>query len=394
MTTSTDIDSIPVGEVCSAEEAEHLVETVVAHTNGLLATVFEMIRKQAWIALGYTTIADLLKSPQIAERIINPATQKPYSRQHLDRMGKAMNMLSSVAIAAGVDPAEVNIDERRLRQLKAQGILDVERDIVADIEQAKTAHGANALDADQTRDIVDSHLNEQHTEDHPTTEPAWQAPQAPSAASASQDSPGEQTSNTSCETAEYNDADYHISATDVFDGEVAEQPGQRAVAPTVSMRDAMAGARDYVDTTAAITALEGVSDDLRRLLTAVTPAVDTAREAVGTFFKAGQAGHTLATIEQRQDVLAQSLSDKERAQLSMQLRRVGKLAPLLDALITACESIEAVEVTSDIVVEVAPKLKASELSAGQVSTACEAVADMLDGDDEDDLDDLLADLGL
>ena len=387
-----------VAPPCTADEARELVDNAVNHANGLLENVYEMIRRQAWIPLGYANIAELLKSPEIADHIVNPATGKAYSRQHLDRMGKAMQMLSSVAVAAGVDPADVSIDERRLRELKAAGIDDANESIVADLQRRREAQDDEALAPDEAQQIVDKHLYPQQADNNPEDSdaesnalPAESGSQlsAPSPRGERYEEPGEDDDE---------DADEPPASTTAAFDEAMEGTGSRAPQPAVTMEQAMAGAKAYVATTRSVTTIETLSEDLTSLLGSVESALRTARKSLDVFFEAGRAGSQLVEAEKKTTVLVESLSESERKQLAKRLSDASNMAATVE-LVSKIAADVADDADFAKVAKLATSLEASQVDAEQITDACQALAAALNGANdqgqvEEDLDSIMAELGL
>lgn len=164
--TSTDaVERRPSAEVaepgqgpCSKSEAEELVERAIAAAETFYDTIVEIIRRQAWVPLGYANPRDLmLKS--LGGTAVNPTTGKPYSRSHVHRMARVSWMLWAISDRTGVDPGDLEIPERTLRELGGGTSADLELvDTISDRVAASIAD--KDASPDDVQDVLDSALSE------------------------------------------------------------------------------------------------------------------------------------------------------------------------------------------------------------------------------------------
>lgn len=143
---------------CSVEEAEALIEKAIDAAETFYDTINEIIRRQAWVPLGYANPADLMLR-KLGNTTINPSTGKPYSRAHVHRMSRVAWMLWAISSRTGVDPGELSIPERTLRDLPGGARGDSE--LVDQIERrvADAAADGNAS-PDSVQDVIDSAVAE------------------------------------------------------------------------------------------------------------------------------------------------------------------------------------------------------------------------------------------
>lgn len=444
--TGGGVDVLAPAEPCTREEAEKLVTSAVTHANGLLENLNEIWRRHAWEPLGYASIGDLLKSPMVAAKILNPVTSRPYSRAQLYRIANAANFRAAIAEAAEVDIADLAVDERRLRELGAAGLRDVQRDVVEEIDRRQeeyaqqapagtdaedqaapdSAYGSEGADsagagtpptagvsAQEAQGIMEHRLagGEANTAPRPGQDDAADLDDEDEAAvdaaaagffaaPAEQSDPGT-AGEAPAAPAASDGVGAPLSATAAFDAAMLdddedEQEGRGSRAPesTVTMADALAAARVYGDTNASATRIEGLGDDLARTISTLDSAVNKGREALSTFFTAGEAGRRLVDSESKAETLASSLSEDERRKLADRLDRVADLGGVVEVVNELCREITEREDVS----ELAGRLNLAQvqaLEAGQIAKVCGVLASELRGSEpEDDLEALLADLGV
>lgn len=129
----TDADTGPGSEVdkaseadlpaCTRDEAEQLVSRARAAISELDAAMTDIIRRQAWLALGYET-------PQkfwLTE--FGRTDERPggFSRAHLYRTARVLGVLYGLYERLGDDALAINISERALREIpRNDGDADVE----------------------------------------------------------------------------------------------------------------------------------------------------------------------------------------------------------------------------------------------------------------------------
>lgn len=164
--TSTDtVDRRPESEVaepgqgpCSQPEAEELVERAIAAAESFYDTVVEIIRRQAWVPLGYASPRDLMLR-RLGGTTVNPSTGKPYSRSHVHRMARVSWMLWAISDRTGVDPGDLQIPERTLRELGGGTNADLE---LVDTISDRVALSIADKDAspDDVQEVLDSALSE------------------------------------------------------------------------------------------------------------------------------------------------------------------------------------------------------------------------------------------
>jgi hypothetical protein len=445
-TADNDVEFLDA-EVCTKQEAEQLVADAVSHANGLLDNMHDIYRRKAWIPLGFHTVGDLMKSPMIAEKILNPMTGAPYSRQHLHRIATAANLQNAIAVAAGVDIADITVDEKKLRELKAAGVADVERDVVEEIvrrrDTAAAPRGGDVDEADagevpgdpdeasapasaeesapmsaqEVQGIVNHRLaggdaaDAPHPADEDMSATADDADTADDDADGSLDAADEEAIEAAARQSRSQDAPQNtpagdstagFSATAAFDeamsdgdGEEPERRGSRAPESTVTMADALSAARVYGETTSAATRIENLGSDLERTIKTMSSAVSKAREVLSTVFTTGASGRRLVEAENKAETLSSSLSEEERSSLADRLDDVAALAPTVEAVSKICREVssraEVAQITSMLNL-----MEVTVTEADDVSRACGALAAALRGDDDgkESVDDILADLGL
>lgn len=143
---------------CSKAEAEELVERAIAAAETFYDTIVEIIRRQAWVPLGYANPRDLMLR-RLGGTTVNPITGKPYSRSHVHRMARVSWMLWAISTRTGVDPGDLEIPERTLRELGGGMNADLELvDTISDRVAASIAD-KNAS-PDDVQDVLDSALSE------------------------------------------------------------------------------------------------------------------------------------------------------------------------------------------------------------------------------------------
>ncbi|MFL0579482.1 hypothetical protein [Dietzia sp. 179-F 9C3 NHS] len=179
MTASSDVDDAmnavlgpgeevsprPAGEVaapgegpCSEAEAEQLVERAINAAETFYDTVVEIIRRQAWVPLGYANPRDLMLR-RLGGTTVNPVTGKPYSRSHVHRMARVSWMLWAISDRTGVDPGDLTIPERTLRELGGGMSGDLQLvDTISD-RVAAAIHDKDAS-PDTVQDVIDSALSD------------------------------------------------------------------------------------------------------------------------------------------------------------------------------------------------------------------------------------------
>lgn len=143
---------------CSEAEAEQLVEQAIAAAETFYDTVVEIIRRQAWVPLGYASPRDLMLR-RLGGTTVNPSTGKPYSRSHVHRMARVSWMLWAISDRTGVDPGDLTIPERTLRELGGGMNTDLE---LVDTISDRVTDSINDKDAspDDVQDVIDSALSE------------------------------------------------------------------------------------------------------------------------------------------------------------------------------------------------------------------------------------------
>ena len=143
---------------CSKPEAEELVERAIAAAETFYDTVVEIIRRQAWVPLGYANPRDLMLR-RLGGTTVNPSTGKPYSRSHVHRMARVSWMLWAISDRTGVDPGDLEIPERTLRELGGGMSADLE---LVDTISDRVAASISDKDAspDDVQDVLDSALSE------------------------------------------------------------------------------------------------------------------------------------------------------------------------------------------------------------------------------------------
>ena len=164
-TSTATADRRPAAEVaepgqgpCSKPEAEELVERAIAAAETFYDTVVEIIRRQAWVPLGYANPRDLMLR-SLGGTAVNPSTGKPYSRSHVHRMARVSWMLWAISERTGVDPGDLEIPERTLRELGGGMSADLELvDTISDRVAASIAD-KNAS-PDDVQDVLNSTLSE------------------------------------------------------------------------------------------------------------------------------------------------------------------------------------------------------------------------------------------
>lgn len=428
------------GVTCSREEAEQLVTDAVKHANGLLENIHEIYQRRAWIPLGYRTVGDLLKSPMIATKVLNPVTGSPYTRQHLHRIATAVNLQAAIAEAAHIDIADIAVDEKRLRELRASGVADAQHDITEEIADrvANSADPDAGLSAEEAQGIADRRLAGEDAAGAPRSgEAAFVAPDGVSAAvgaptdddradglddadeaavddaararSAAQapESAGYPPQNPAAaaenwpeqDTRDASDGEDRSSlAVNAFDEAMAggrpEAPGSRAPEPSTSMQEALAAAQAHTHVTNAATTLENFADDMRRAVSAIEPAVTTAREVLTEMFTIGDAGQAIVHAEDKGDALYSSLTPADREDLARRLDRASAVAPAVHAVGDMCSAL----VEREDFTALAGQLNLLRVAVGRaddIQNACTVLAAALRGEgSEGDLDDLLASLGV
>lgn len=143
---------------CSKPEAEELVERAIAAAETFYDTIVEIIRRQAWVPLGYANPRDLMLR-SLGGTAVNPSTGKPYSRSHVHRMARVSWMLWAISERTGVDPGDLEIPERTLRELGGGMSADLELvDTISDRVAASIAD-KNAS-PDDVQDVLNSTLSE------------------------------------------------------------------------------------------------------------------------------------------------------------------------------------------------------------------------------------------
>lgn len=90
---------------------------------------------------------------------VNPSTGKPYSRSHVHRMARVSWMLWAISERTGVDPGDLEIPERTLRELGGGTSADLE---LVDTISDRVAASISDKDAspDDVQDVLNSTLSE------------------------------------------------------------------------------------------------------------------------------------------------------------------------------------------------------------------------------------------
>ena len=143
---------------CSEAEAEQLVERAITAAETFYDAVVEIIRRQAWVPLGYANPRDLMLR-RLGGTTVNPSSGKPYSRAHVHRMARVSWMLWAISERTGVDPGDLTIPERTLRELGGGMNADLE---LVDTISDRVANAINDKDAspDDVQDVIDSALSD------------------------------------------------------------------------------------------------------------------------------------------------------------------------------------------------------------------------------------------
>lgn len=168
-TSTATVDRRPAAEVaepgqgpCSKPEAEELVERAIAAAETFYDTIVEIIRRQAWVPLGYANPRDLMLR-SLGGTAVNPSTGKPYSRSHVHRMARVSWMLWAISDRTGVDPGDLEIPERTLRELGGGMSADLELvDTISDRVAASIAD--KDASPDDVQDVLNSALSEASAE--------------------------------------------------------------------------------------------------------------------------------------------------------------------------------------------------------------------------------------
>lgn len=143
---------------CSVEEAEALVERAIKAAETFYDTIHEIIRRQAWVPLGYPNPAELLLR-KLGNTTVNPKTGKPYSRAHVHRMARVAWMLWAISSRTGVDPGDLSIPEKTLRDLPGG---TKEDPALVDLIERRVADAALDGNAspDNVQDVIDTTVAE------------------------------------------------------------------------------------------------------------------------------------------------------------------------------------------------------------------------------------------
>lgn len=143
---------------CSKPEAEALVEKAIAAAETFYDTIVEIIRRQAWVPLGYANPRELMLR-SLGGTAINPSTGRPYSRSHVNRMARVSWMLWAISERTGVDPGDLVIPERTLRELGGGQSADLDLvDTISDRVEASIKD--RDASPDDVQSILDSALSE------------------------------------------------------------------------------------------------------------------------------------------------------------------------------------------------------------------------------------------
>lgn len=133
---SGDVVTHPIEGPCTAEEAEQLIAEAAAAADTFYEKMNELIRREAWIPLGFHDMRELVLK-RLATVAINPKTGKAYSRAHTYRLARTAWFLYAIAKETGLDSGQITLTERSLRDLPAgaagdQSLVDsISRDVAA-----------------------------------------------------------------------------------------------------------------------------------------------------------------------------------------------------------------------------------------------------------------------
>lgn len=143
---------------CSIAEAEALVERAIQAAETFYDTIHEIIRRQAWVPLGYPNPAELMLR-KLGDTTINPVTGKPYSRAHVHRMSRVAWMLWAISSRTGVDPGDLTIPEKTLRDLPGGAKGDPALVNLIERRVTEAARDGNAS-PDNVQDVIDTTVAE------------------------------------------------------------------------------------------------------------------------------------------------------------------------------------------------------------------------------------------
>ncbi len=128
----------------------------------------EIMRRRAWEPLGYDNPRDMV-TKELKGKLINRLTGKPYQRAHLYRIARAAMLQVAIAAELGIEPGDIHISERQLRNVKSDDEAHVV-DQVKDAALEKDNEDETGDRADYAQQLVDDVLASEAQSKQPATE--------------------------------------------------------------------------------------------------------------------------------------------------------------------------------------------------------------------------------
>ncbi len=129
----------------------------------------EIMRRRAWEPLGYDNPRDMVMQ-ELKGKLLNRITGKPYQRAHLYRIARAAMLQVAIAAELDIEPGDIHISERQLRNVKADdepGVIDQVKNAALEQED----DNGNGERAEYAQQLVDDVLaaeapSKQSTSEH------------------------------------------------------------------------------------------------------------------------------------------------------------------------------------------------------------------------------------
>lgn len=296
----------------TAAQAEALVDRALSSATTFVETMQEILDRRAWEPLGYHSPREFIRD-RFQNRLPN-AQGKMYSASYVRRMSNVAWMMWSIAEKTGVDPSDLVVPDKLLKQIPGgpagenhERLLDT---IVARSEEA--AEGGDVTPSD-VQAVIDSTMQETVDDGEvpsPPTETGfapWVSPDDLAAADNPGRGSGAGRSTKVTQDDRYGDTgeepDWQDAAEkqqpreaasagksqaqEAFDKAVSDQPGAFAPAGQPTFEETLARAAQADDTVEAVAQVAGFTRTLAQLspqvnknLDAVTQTLEVAKKAM------------------------------------------------------------------------------------------------------------------
>lgn len=137
---------------CTVSEARDLLRSAADAADTFATIVTTILRRKAWEPLGYSSPQEMLQSEITGGKLLNPTTNKPYSRAHIYRLISTATAVLEIERRTGVEPDLLNLSPKLLQQARTNGVDPTE--VIAEIESTVSDRGV--VDVIEVQEIADA----------------------------------------------------------------------------------------------------------------------------------------------------------------------------------------------------------------------------------------------